>query len=129
MAKKPDEVTTRHGSGILRVNDGREIPVDVTLTTTKREYQIRGRLIVNFEALRASGDLEADALWTLEKGYPNGVILFMGVSDVSFGGKTVCIGIKTGDHVYPMNMFFITKHTMLKACKPVDEPPVEVKPY
>ena len=88
------------------------------------------RIEVNFDLLRQWGELDAHALRTLEHGHPGAPILFMGKLDHDdVDGKNVCIGIKTGRHVYPMNMFFISEAAAVECCTPTDEEPQTVEPY
>lgn len=129
MKIKADKVTTTEMPATIVMPDGKRLEGTALLKSTVREFQVRGRLQIDFSKLRASGDLDEASLSTLEKGYPDAPILFMGFAPTAAGSPDFCIGILTGGHVYPKNMFFLRNDTALEACVPVDEPPYEVKPY
>ena len=127
---KIDETkNTKVFKGSLKVGDDEAIPVEVKIETSLVRFQIHSRVVVDFGRLRQSGELDSDDLDTLERGYSDSPVLFIGMlPGGGLEGKDFCLGILTDDYVYPKNMFFLTLATALGCCTPSGEEPRKVKP-
>lgn len=122
MARKITTVLT--GPAKVARADGTVIHARATVTRTHCTYPINCRLSVDFEKLRASGELSEAAVHILEHGYPypNTHIIFMGVVPIESDGKDICIGVKIGSSpVSYKDTFFISRDTMLDCCEPVED--------